>query len=56
MAILEHTREISSVRDYDAWIIIGYASLALLVLVALYFAASGPGFSADDVAVMTILP
>jgi hypothetical protein len=59
MAILDHAHALSrnpSLRDYDAWIIIGYASFALLALVALHFSASGPGFSADDFAVMTVLP
>lgn len=46
----------SAVRNYDGWIIAGYAGFAILACVAIYFASGGPGMSDADLALMAGMP
>ena len=59
MATTEYTHTASSVeatRDYDGWIIAGYALLGAIALAALYFASGGPGNGEAALAVMVAMP
>jgi hypothetical protein len=46
----------SEVRSHDMSIILGYAALAILMVVAIYFAGTGPGTAPADFANMTVFP
>jgi len=59
MATTEYTHTASSVeatRDYDGWIIAGYALLGTIALAALYFASGGSGNGEAALAVMVAMP
>ncbi|TYL91995.1 hypothetical protein FXB40_26440 [Bradyrhizobium rifense] len=59
MATIDYTHTASSAqvtRDYDGWIIAGYGLLGAIALVALYFAAGGPGNGEAALAVMVAMP
>ena len=49
-------RSRSRVRDYDAWIIFGYAVLSIVAIAAIFLAAGGPGNSEADIASAVVLP
>jgi hypothetical protein len=49
-------RSRSTVRDYDGWIIFGYAVLSIVAIAAIYLAAGGPGTSEADIASAVVLP
>jgi hypothetical protein len=59
MAVLEHTdfdlvkRE---VKTHDTTILLGYSILAIVVLIAIYFASLSPGMELGDFATMTVFP
>jgi hypothetical protein len=44
------------VRSRDLTIILGYATFAVVTLIAIYLAAGGPGTAAADFANMTVFP
>jgi hypothetical protein len=44
------------VRSRDMTIILGYSIVALVMLLAIYLAASGPGTEAADFANMVVFP
>lgn len=46
----------AAVRNYDGWIIAGYAAFAIVACVAIYFASGGPGMSDADLAIMAGMP
>lgn len=59
MATIGYSHSASSVqatRDYDGWIIAGYALLGAIALAALYFASGGPGNGEAALAVMVAMP
>lgn len=59
MATANRVSNISSdlaVRDYDSWIILGYAAFAVFAIAAICFAAEGPGIAADDLLAMARMP
>lgn len=59
MAIAQQTRfEIapSESRSYDTGILIGYAALATVLLIAIYLGSLSPGTAPGDFAAMTIFP
>ena len=43
-------------RSYDFSILFGYSAFAILLMVAIYFAAGGPGTTAADLATMGAFP
>jgi hypothetical protein len=43
-------------RSYDFTILLGYSVFAVVLMAAIYFAASGPGTSAVDLATMGAFP
>jgi hypothetical protein len=43
-------------RSYDLAILLGYSAFAILLMVAIYFAASGPGTTTADLATMGAFP
>jgi ABC-type Co2+ transport system permease subunit len=58
MTIADHVfiRSHSAARNYDAWIMLGYAALALVAMAAIYFAAGGPGATGAEIASAVVLP
>jgi hypothetical protein len=42
--------------NYNSFIILGYAALAIAAIAALYFASIGPGFTEAELAISTVLP
>jgi len=46
----------SDSRSYDLTILFAYSAFAILLMVAIYFAASGPGTTAADLATMGVFP
>jgi hypothetical protein len=46
----------SDSRSYDLTILLRYSAFAILLMVAIYFAASGPGTTAADLAAMGVFP
>ena len=42
--------------NYNSFIILGYAALAIAAIAALYFASIGPGFTEAELAIATVLP
>jgi hypothetical protein len=49
-------RSHSAARSYDGWIMFGYAALALVSMVAIYFVAGGPGATGAEIASAVVLP
>ena len=45
-----------NVQGHDLTILFGYSVFAILFLVAIYFAASGPGATPADLATMGVFP
>ena len=45
-----------NVQGHDLTIVFGYSVFAILFLVAIYFAASGPGTTPADLAMMGAFP
>ena len=43
-------------RRYDLAILFGYSAFGIVLLVVIYFAASGPGTAAADFATMGVFP
>ncbi|UWU79103.1 hypothetical protein N2603_11780 [Bradyrhizobium huanghuaihaiense] len=43
-------------RAFDSWIMLGYAAFAAILLMAIYFASAGSGVSAENIAVLPVLP
>jgi hypothetical protein len=59
MAISDRTPAIQShfpVRNYDGWIILGYAVFGAVALGALYLTFWGPGMIDVDLAMATAMP
>ena len=46
----------SLVRSYDGLIFFGYLAFAAVALMAIYFAAGGPGFTETALSLMTVVP
>lgn len=59
MAISDRISDIPSdrsVRDYDGWILLGYAAIAVLAIAAIYLAALRPGEAGNDLMAMAAMP
>ena len=58
MEITEHTtiRSPLAVRNYDGLIVLGYIAFAIVAIVVLYIASSGPGVTEAEFAIATVLP
>jgi hypothetical protein len=59
MELAKHVRIASTKADVpsrDMTIILGYAVLSLVMLIAIYFSAGGPGTAPGDFAAMTVFP
>jgi hypothetical protein len=44
------------IRNYDRLITLGYVAFAIVAVVLLYFASSGPGVTEAELATATVLP
>ncbi len=47
---------VSTVVDYDRYIVLGYAVLACLALIAIWAASGGPSFSTADFESLAAMP
>jgi hypothetical protein len=58
MEITNHVaiRSHLSVRNYDGLIVLGYIAFAIVAIVVLYIASSGPGVTEAELAIATVLP
>ncbi len=56
MEIAQRTHLVRPQASRNGWIILGYVALAVIALVAIYFASAGPGITDGDLAVMTAMP
>jgi hypothetical protein len=43
-------------RNYDGWIMLGYAVCAVVALATIYLAFGGPGSTEADLAIATAMP
>ena len=56
MEFSHHPAIRSHLANYNSFIILGYAALAIVAVAALYFAYIGPGFTEAELAISTVLP
>jgi len=45
-----------AVRNYDGLIMLGYLAFAIVAIVVLFIASSGPGVTEAELAIATVLP
>jgi len=56
MESLDHPAIRLHLANYNSFIILGYAALAIVAIATLYFASIGPGFTEAELAISTVLP
>jgi hypothetical protein len=58
MTIADHVyvRSHSTARDYDGWIMFGYAAVSIVAIAAIYLAVGGPGTGEAAIASAVVLP